>query len=65
MKVSNLRLEKIINDRDFRLKTAIALQVTERNIQILAKKNSDNLTKYAAIKFFLSTGLKESEIIVL
>ncbi len=65
MKVSDLILEKIVKDRFFRLQTAIALGVTERNVQILASKNSENLTKYAAIKFFLSTGLKENEIIAL
>lgn len=63
MNVSNLILEKIATNRTFRLQTALALGVTERNVQILASKNSDNLTKYAAIKFFMSTGLKENEII--
>lgn len=62
MNVSDLILEKILNDRDFRMKTALALGVTERNVQILAQKNSDNLTKYAAFVFFKSTGLKEKEI---
>jgi len=62
MNVSELIREKILNDKSFRLQTALALGVTERNVQILAAKNSDNLTKYAAIKFFKSTGLKEKQI---
>lgn len=64
MKVSQLIIGKLLNDKNFRLNTAIALNVTERNIQILADKNStnSNLTKMAAIKFYKSTGLKESEI---
>ncbi len=62
MNISELVREKILNDKSFRLKTALALGVTERNVQILASKKSDNLTKYAAIKFFKSTGLKEKDI---
>lgn len=62
MNVSELIIDKIVNDKSFRLQTALALGVTERNVQILASKNSDNLTKYAAIKFFKSIGLKEKEI---
>jgi len=64
MKVSQLIIEKLLNDTNFRLNTALALGVTERNIQILANKNSknSNLTKMAAIKYYISTGLKESEI---
>ena len=62
MNISELVREKILNDKSFRLQTALALGVTERNVQILAIKNSDNLTKYAAVKFYKSTGLKEKEI---
>lgn len=62
MRVSSLILEKIKNNREFRQYTALALGVTERNVEILGTKNSDNLTKAAAVKFYLSTGLKEEEI---
>jgi hypothetical protein len=62
MRVSSLILEKIKTDRVFRQHTALALGVTERNVEILGKKNSDNLTKAAAIKFYKSTGLKDKEI---
>lgn len=62
MKVSPLITEKLLNDKTFRLSTAIALGVTERNIQILAEKNSDNLTKMAAVKYYMSTGLTEEQI---
>lgn len=62
MRVSPLIIEKLLNDKIFRLNTALALGVTERNIQNLAKGQSDNLTKAAAVKFYKSTGLKESEI---
>lgn len=62
MRVSPLILEKIKNDRVFRQHTALALGVTERNVEILGTKNSDNLTKAAAVKFYKSTGLKDKEI---
>lgn len=63
MKVTPLIIEKLLNDKIFRLNTALALGVTERNIQLLAERNSDNLTKMAAVKYYKSTGLKESEIL--
>lgn len=62
MRVSPLIIEKLLNDKNFRLNTALALGVTERNVQILADKNSDNLTKMAAVKYYKSTGLTEEEI---
>ena len=62
MRVSSLILEKIKTDRVFRQHTALALGVTERNVEILGVKNSDNLTKAAAVKFYKSTGLKDKEI---
>lgn len=62
MNISLLIKEKLLNDKEFRLSTALALNVSERNVQELAKRGSDNLTKAAAVKYFKSTGLKESEI---
>ena len=62
MKVSAFILEKLLNDTDFRLNTALALGVTERNVTELAKRNSDNLTKAAAVKYYKKTGLKEKQI---
>lgn len=62
MKVSPLIIEKILNDKAFRLNVALALGVTERNVQILANKGSDNLTKASAVRFYKSTGLTEEEI---
>lgn len=62
MRVSQLILDKIKNDRVFRQHTALALGVTERNVELLGLRKSDNLTKYNAVKFYKSTGLKEEEI---
>lgn len=62
MKVSALIIEKLLTDKKFRLSTALALGVTERNVQQLAERNSDNLTKMAAVNYYKSTGLTDAEI---
>lgn len=62
MRVSPQIIEKLINDKNFRLKTALALQVSERNVQILAEKNSDNLTKMAAVMVYRGEGFTDEDI---
>jgi hypothetical protein len=62
MKVSALIIEKLLTDKKFRLNTALALGVTERNVQQLADRNSDNLTKMAAVNYYKSTGLTDEQI---
>ncbi|MBC7749557.1 MAG: hypothetical protein H7Z76_13455 [Methylotenera sp.] len=62
MKVSQIIIEKLLNDRDFRLGTALAMKISENNVRNLAKANSENLTKYSAIKFFKKNGFSELEI---
>jgi hypothetical protein len=64
MKLSPLVIEKLLTDKNFRLNTALALGVTERNVQILADKNdvNSNLTKMSAVKYYRSTGLKDKDI---
>lgn len=63
MKPSELILEKLRNDIKFRLNTALALEVGERNVQYLAQKKSKNLLKKPALDFYLSTGLTMDEIV--
>lgn len=64
MKLSQFLIEKLTNDKNFRLNTAIALDVSERNVEILTRKNgvNSNLTKMAAVNFYKSTGLTDAEI---
>ena len=62
MKVSALIIQKLLKDKKFRLSTASALGVTERNVQQLAERNSDNLTKMAAVEYYRSTGLSDEQI---
>ena len=62
MKVSQIIIEKLLNDRDFRLSTALAMKISENNVRNLAKAKSENLTKYSAVKFFKKSGFSENEI---
>ena len=63
-KVSPIIAEKLINDKEFRLKTAIALKIGERSVMNSLYAESDNLTKYAAILVFRQYGFKEKEMFV-
>jgi hypothetical protein len=62
MKVSQIIIEKLLNDKEFRLKTALALKVSERNIVERARANSDNLTKMAAVKVYHEFGFTDEQI---
>lgn len=62
MEVTQLIREKLLNDLDFRLKTASALSCSERNVKDLAKRNSDNLTKMAAVIVFREAGFTDEQI---
>jgi len=64
MKLTQFIIEKLLTDKNFRLNTAMALGVSERNVQILADKNdvNSNLTKMAAVNYYRSTGLTDAEI---
>lgn len=62
MRVSEQILDKIKRDRVFRFGVAMALGISERQVYNLIKNNSDNLTKYKAVEYYLSQGFSESEI---
>lgn len=62
MRVTQIIIEKLLNDKNFRLTTALALGVSERNVQKLAQANSDNLTKMAAVKVYYQFGFCDEEI---
>lgn len=62
MKVSQTILQKLANDADFRLNTALALKVSERTIKDYVKCESDNLTKYAAVLYYKKCGFTEEQI---
>ncbi|MBK7885529.1 MAG: hypothetical protein IPJ81_18320 [Chitinophagaceae bacterium] len=53
-----------INNKKTRLKLAIAMDLTEGSVIRLIKKNSENLTKAAAMEVIKEeTGLSEEEIL--
>ena len=69
MKVSNKLLEKLTNDLNFRLKTALALECSERNVMSLVSqerkgkpKRTKGLLAERAINFYRSEGLTDEEI---
>lgn len=64
MKITSVLIEQLKEDANLRLQVAIALGVGERNVLELAKRESDNLTKYGAIVVFMKYGYTIEEIIV-
>lgn len=50
MNLSPETFRRVEEDRDLRLKIAIALGVSEVAVKLVARKRSDVLTKYAAVK---------------
>lgn len=62
MRISKLITKKIQTEKIFRLKVAMALECSERNVERLAKSNSDNLTKFAAIEVYRNYGFTDAQI---
>jgi hypothetical protein len=63
MKLKKEMIEKIKKNSNLRLQIALALGTGERNVLELAKRNSDNLTKHAAIIVFEKNGYTINDII--
>lgn len=61
-------ITKLDEDSVFRMKCAIAMNITERGVYNIVKRYIEqpsgncNLTKLAAIKFFQSEGFNDDEI---
>lgn len=62
MILTKLILDKITESKDFRLGVAKSLGLSERQVQNLVKSNSENLTKYPAVKYYKSKGFLIKEI---
>jgi len=63
MKLTETALHKI-NNKDTRLKLAMALGLTEQSVIRLIKANSENLTKAAAMKVIKEeTGMSDEVIL--
>lgn len=62
MKVSNLIIEKILNDNQFSSELAIELGIQQQSVLGLARRNSSKLTLYQAVMFFKKKGFSDKEI---
>ncbi|SIT96793.1 hypothetical protein SAMN05660493_01488 [Epilithonimonas bovis DSM 19482] len=61
-KVSVKIIDKILNDNDFSMELASRLGIQQQSVKGLARRNSNKLTLYQAVKFYLEKGILESEI---
>jgi hypothetical protein len=65
MTIANEVFEKLVSDRELRLKVALALGITERGVKESAIRKSDVFTKKAALVAISNhTGLTEEQILV-
>lgn len=63
MRLTQTALQRIKEPR-IRMRIAVALGITDQAVMKLIKRNSDNLTKIAAIEVIREeTGLSDSEIL--
>lgn len=62
MDISQIIKDKIITDVEFRRGAAMALGISEQGVKKLAQTNSDNLTKIAAIAYYLSQGIPGEDL---
>lgn len=62
MKVSQLILDKILEDNDFSMELAKELGIQQQSVLGLARRNSEKLTLWKAIKFFQKKGFTEEQI---
>lgn len=62
IKVSQLIINKILEDNNFSLKLAQRIGVQQQSIKALAKRNSKILTLYEAVLFYKENGFQEDEI---
>ncbi len=61
-KVSNLIKEKILTDNEFSTGLALKLGVQQQSVIGLAKRNSERLTLYKAVLFYIEKGFTIEQI---
>ncbi|MGV4529327.1 hypothetical protein [Ornithobacterium rhinotracheale] len=61
MRASKLIIEKILNDNDFSIEVAKRLNLRQSSVLGLARRNSDKLLHYQAVKFYQEQGYTEKE----
>ena len=61
-KVSKIIIHKILNENDFSIGLAKVLDIQQHSVLGLAKRNSNKLTLFIAIKYYKEKGFTEEEI---
>lgn len=61
-KVSKIIIDKILKENDFSIRLAKVLDIQQQSVLGLAKRNSNKLTLFIAIKYYKEKGFTEEEI---
>ena len=61
-KVSKIIIDKILNENNFSIELAKHLDIQQQSVLGLAKRNSNKLTLFVAVKFYIEKGFSEEEI---
>ncbi|SDE00718.1 hypothetical protein [Riemerella columbipharyngis] len=62
MRVTKLILEKILSDNEFSIELAKELGIQQQSVLGLARRNSQKLTLYQAVNFYIEKGFSKEEI---
>ena len=62
MEVTNLIIQKILNDNNFSIELAKRLGVQQQSVLGLARRNSRNLSLWEAVVFYKEQGFSEEQI---
>jgi hypothetical protein len=62
MKVSRKIIKKILTDNLFSMELAKRLGIQQQSVMGLARRNSDKLSLYNAVQFYMEKGFSEIEI---
>lgn len=61
-KVSDFIVQKILKENNFSMELAKILDIQQQSVLGLAKRNSNKLTLYIAVKFYKDKGFSDDEI---
>ena len=62
-KVSKIIIDKILNENNFSIELAKHLDIQQQSVLGLAKRNSNKLTLFVAVKFYIGKGCSEEEMV--
>lgn len=64
-KVSQIIIDKILNDNEFSLELAKRIGIQQQSVKNLARRSSKMLTLYEAITFYKEKGFNEKDIFLI